>query len=159
MPTVIKVQGKAKGGGKIPANIKPSPEWGSSYSQKSGFTVVVANKVSAFVFLDERIFGDSELLKKPSTIGRVVGRVPKIDWKVEAEPIGDGQLGLSIYNERGKALLAGTCKVTAKGLVARLATLYPGITNKCKQTAKVKVTYKTEGGTTVEGEYGIEYEQ
>jgi hypothetical protein len=160
MPQTVKVSGPVEYGGGIPNTVKANPKWGSFFSQVSGFTVVIANKIKAYVFVDNRLGGDAsaqrDIIENPSTIAHVVGKLPAIEWHVDAEPIDGGQLGLVVYNDRGKALLAGTYNI--KSRITKLSTLYPGITNKCKQKASVKATYKTEGGTTVEGEYSVEYE-
>lgn len=155
---IVRLNGSFKAGGKIPSGVNPKADWGSSFSREHGF-ILAADRIRLYVFVDNRLMDISArrvFTSAPATIGHVVGTSPEVDWHVEAEPIATGKLGLVVYNTRKKALLAGTYDLSSSTI--ELASLYPGITNKCKQTVEIKGTYKS-GDTTVSGDYKIEYEQ
>ena len=151
MPQTTSYQGDLKTGPKPPTTVKPAAEWGSTYSPDDGFTVRVADKFDVYVFLDQRLIDVTKrdkLLDKVATIAHVIGRLPALDWRVDAEPIDGGQVGLCIYTHRGKALMAGTGVLKPNGFVFKLATIYPSVTNFCKLTAKVTVEHTSEDGRT-----------
>ena len=73
-------------------------------------------------------------------------------WDIYGEPTGPGQLGITIYTSKGKAIAAGTGKISKEGDFSfAVATLYKGITNKGKIEYKVEGTGKSDGSWQVTG--------
>ena len=165
MPKTVKVKGPITHDGAIPASVKARPEWGPHFSSKFGFAVGIADKIKAYVFYDSRLDGKAAdrknfLSQDQFILCRIIGGAgPEIDWRMDAEPIGTSELGFIVYNNHGKAMYAGTGTHDVNKLKLEIETLYPGITNKCKQKATVKATHTSDdGNTTVSGEYSVEYE-
>ena len=110
MPRTVKVNGAIEYRGDIPSTVRTKAKWERFLTRESGFTCVIANKVKVHVFLNESVLTKFPRQRasdgKSFLFARIIGQLPKIDWRVEAEPTSNEILGLIAYNDKGKALLA-----------------------------------------------------
>jgi hypothetical protein len=146
----------------IPSEITPKARWGKQFEREWGFAFKLPHGNTVAVFMDKRLrSGDystiMEILGEESNAAYII-TCEGNEWVVKTEPIGKDSCGITVYTTKGKAMMAGTCRVKKSGeWLAEIKTLYPWIRNKPKKMkAYAKVTAKSDG--TAEGTAGVEIE-
>jgi hypothetical protein len=140
--------GRVRGTSPIPAEVKLKKSLGRHFGHEWGVAFRLPRGELASVFLDKGLSTGNhrtimKVLGRASIAGYVVTCENKM-WRIEVEPISAREFGIIIYTQRGKALIAGTGKVTKAGKWrASFKTLYPGIRN----SRRVTVQGGVRGGT------------
>jgi hypothetical protein len=139
----------------LPADTNVNPEWGHHFDKESAVAIPLPHGNRALVFLDKRLRGSHgeimQIFGTESVAAHVISCENK-EWVVKVEPTAEGHFGLIIYTAAGKALMAGTGEVQRTGQWAvKLATLYPGISNKKKVTGQVGIRGGTGQKTEIQG--------
>ncbi len=162
MPTRRSFRGRALKCTPAPEGVKPKKAWGRYFGTEWAVAFRMPYGNTPLVFFDKRLRSGN-----PARVKRLVGQefIPARiitcegkEWIVRAEPTGDGTCGFTVYTTTGKAIIAGTGRVSARGeWTAEYATLYPGIRNAKKQKVKGSCKGSSKGEVTCEVSYEIEF--
>lgn len=140
----------------IGKNIVPKETWGSTFSQASGFLLSLTAEHSMAVFVDRR-FGEEygkdlkKFLDEPRVFAHCLCTTLGLDWIIESEPLEADRVGFVIYTTHRKAIAAGTGTIDDRGeFETTIATLYDGITNRCRAKFSVHAKY-----SSADGEWGV----
>jgi len=124
----------------LPKEATPQKSWGASFETSSGFSIKFPQSHWMAFFVDlgfaKGKFEDrNKFLDKYRIIAHSVTELGPA-WDIWGEPTGPGQLGITVYTGKGKAIAAGTGKIskTTGDFSFSIATLYKGMTNKGKIT-------------------------
>ncbi|WP_155629885.1 hypothetical protein [Burkholderia stagnalis] len=137
-------------------NIDPQKIWGPTFRQTSGFLLNITAEHSMAVFVDER-FGEEygkdleKFFDEPRIFAHCLCKTLGLDWIIESEPLEAGKVGFVIYTTHRKAIAAGTGTIDNRGeFETTIATLYDGITNRCRTKFSVHAKY-----SSADGEWGV----
>jgi hypothetical protein len=140
----------------LPTAAKPATTWGKSFENPFGFALQFPRRHWMAFFVDRRLM-EGEFEKRVAFLDRyklIAHSTTELGkgWDIYGEPVGQGALGITVYTSKGKAIAAGTGKISKSGVFSfSLATLYKGMTNRGKIEYKVEGKAKSDGGWEVTG--------